>query len=188
MIDKDRDAQGRLIKGTMLWKERRHSGRLRKSETREFIRSFQDIIDQAIPEEKWLAIVTKMADQAEAGDSKAAMFLAEHRFGRPLQRQDVTVTPGGFTLEQAIAALTEREQQRQARLTTGIHEETDVVNAGDVDDVIDDADESVVGIRVDAESPVKTQENDPIEGEIVPFPEVKALKEVDITPLFEKKG
>lgn len=66
------DAKGRFLPGN-----RAGGGRKRT----EFI--LQDIIDERIPRSRWGDIIEAQVQKALGGDTNAAKFLAERRFGEP---------------------------------------------------------------------------------------------------------
>ncbi len=67
----------------MPWGGRRANAGRKTDKEREEVEA---LIDGAVGEDKWRAIIGKLADLAEAGNVKAAELLLSFRFGRPAVR------------------------------------------------------------------------------------------------------
>lgn len=82
----ERDENGHLKKGSIL----NPNGRPTKS----IEENFNALIDKAVSEKDWLEILSVAAKQAKRGDSIARAWLADRRYGKAIQKTELTGEDG----------------------------------------------------------------------------------------------
>jgi hypothetical protein len=55
----------------------------------------EEILRKGWPKRSRLAVIRKLAEKAEEGDTRAAKLLLEHAYGRPVQRHQIAGAEGG---------------------------------------------------------------------------------------------
>ena len=110
----DRNAKGQFVKG------HKNHGAGRKP--RAFEDNFIALIDEAVTDDDWRDIIAKAVQLAKRGDSVSRQWLADRRFGKAKERNELTGAEGAAI---EIATIPVDYRAAIADLTTGPEPDSD---------------------------------------------------------------
>ncbi len=83
---------------------------------REVADKYFDYLADHVPLDRWLKVINKALDQAEAGDAKARAWLSNNLMGTPVQRVIAAVAVGGAIPEEKLAGVLDTLLQVASKL------------------------------------------------------------------------